>query len=339
MDIEHRIEYPDYINRVHGCWLGKCIAGTLGGLPEGLPLSMDVQCYPPLIGPMLPTDDLDMQVCWLAVLEEKGIQFTSEDLAAQCPYAPDGYAAFKQHYLRGIRQTPETTSHPHPQENMEPPIRSEIWACIAPGNPELAAELAERDARMDHAGDCMYGKQFFSAAQALAFVEPDLDACLDGALAFVPGNSRLFQLIQDVRGRCGEGHDWQAVREKLLHQYDNSEGGGMFRHIGCSLLALLCGEYDFFKSMMIATNSGFDTERTCATTGAFLGIHHAATGLMNRYDFTDQAYSLAVAALRRSDRICDLAQDVARVGIIFMKINDKTLIIGGPKAPAVPGPE
>lgn len=49
---------------------------------------------------MLPNDDLDLQVLWLEVLEKKGANFTSEDLAdifaEKCPYSPGEYAIFKK---------------------------------------------------------------------------------------------------------------------------------------------------------------------------------------------------------------------------------------------------
>jgi len=37
-------------------------------------------------------------------------------------------------------------------DEMGSPIRSEIWACLAPANPQLAARMAWMDASMDHTG-------------------------------------------------------------------------------------------------------------------------------------------------------------------------------------------
>lgn len=91
------------------------------------------------------------------------------------------------------------------------------------------------------------------------------------------------------------------------------------------------GASDFMNTMMIARHCGGDGARIYSTAGAILGIHHAATGLMNRYDIMDRAFKLGVNTKRRSDRICDLAEDVARIGIAISPHNDAVVIKGGPK--------
>ena len=92
------MNYDAYLDKVYGCWLGKCIAGTIGAPYEGAKELLDIEYTPALIEQMLPNDDLDLQVLWLSVLEEKGTAFTSDDLADaflnRCPYAPGEYAYF-----------------------------------------------------------------------------------------------------------------------------------------------------------------------------------------------------------------------------------------------------
>ncbi len=39
-------------------------------------------------------------------------------------------------------------------------IRSELWACLAPGDPDRAAAFAYEDACFDHAGDGVLAAQF-----------------------------------------------------------------------------------------------------------------------------------------------------------------------------------
>src|SRR5512133_163374 len=100
------IEYKDYLDKVYGCWIGKGVAGTIGAPYEGAKELMDLEYDPSIIENMLPNDDLDLQVLWLAVLEEKGVRFTSDDLADaflnRCKYGPGEYAYFKKNYARGI---------------------------------------------------------------------------------------------------------------------------------------------------------------------------------------------------------------------------------------------
>src|SRR6266571_4691207 len=56
------------------------------------------------------------------------------------------------------------------------------WAMVAPGDPELAADLARRAASVSHDGEAIYGAQVLAAMEAQAFVERDLGKLLDTAL-------------------------------------------------------------------------------------------------------------------------------------------------------------
>ena len=101
-----KLSWDVFLDKVYGCWLGKCISGTIGAPYEGFKGDLKVEYSPKLIENMLPNDDLDLQILWLEVLEEKGAAFTSADLAKafyeKCPYAPGEYATFKKNYELGL---------------------------------------------------------------------------------------------------------------------------------------------------------------------------------------------------------------------------------------------
>ena len=84
------LKWSTFLDKVYGCWIGKCVSGTIGAPYEGYKGILNVQYSSELIKDMLPNDDLDLQVLWLEVLEKKGANFTSEDLAdifaEKCPY-------------------------------------------------------------------------------------------------------------------------------------------------------------------------------------------------------------------------------------------------------------
>ena len=65
------ITYNDYYNRVYGCFLGKCIGGTAGGPAEGRKELLDYPLDEAILHTALPNDDLDLQILWLEVIEEK----------------------------------------------------------------------------------------------------------------------------------------------------------------------------------------------------------------------------------------------------------------------------
>src|SRR5262245_7437472 len=71
------------------------------------------------------------------------------------------------------------------------------WAMVAPGDPELAADLARRAASVSHDGEAIYGAQVVAAMEAQAFIERDTDKLLDTGLTLIP---RVFVIVCLVCG-------------------------------------------------------------------------------------------------------------------------------------------
>jgi hypothetical protein len=90
---------------------------------------------------------------------------------------------------------------------------------------------------------------------------------------------------------------------------------------------------------MLALNCGFDTDCTCATVGAIIGIVRGADYLMKKHELKDPGYVLEVKIKRRSDRIFDLAEDTCMMGLHFTKhLNEKTTIENAPEPPSIAEP-
>ena len=316
------ITYEEYFDKVYGCMIGKCVAGTAGAPYEGMKQRLNLRFSAEEADTTLPNDDLDLQVLWLEILERKGIYVTSDDLAdiflERCPYSPGEYAVFKKNYKRNIHPPMSGTyNNPYYLEGMGCPIRSEIWACISPGNMMLASELAAIDGVIDHGGNSVYAECFLAALEAEAFFNNDIRDLIEKSLLLIPETSKMYTLINDVSDWCEKFRDWETVREKIIHYYGHPDCTNVFQNMGFLLTALLKGEMDFIKTMEIAVNCGYDTDCTGATAGAVIGLILGAGKLNNLYGFSDQTYTLGVTASRRSDKISDLAEDICRVGVHF----------------------
>ena len=267
----------DYHARVIGCWLGKAVGGTLGMPLEGQDGPLDLDFYDPIPTEMLPNDDLDLQVVWACVLDKMDEPRVDRHLLAQAWLAHvefpwDEYGVALRNLKNGLK-APLSGSHDNWFSNgMGAPIRSEIWACLAPGNPELAAAYAFEDACVDHAGEGIYGEMFFAALQSLAFVESDSNALLDGALATLPPESLIRRAVEDTRAWWDETHDWRAVREWILRDYGHENFTDATMNVAFTILGWLAGEGDFSRAICIAVNCGKDTDCTGATVGALMGI-------------------------------------------------------------------
>ncbi len=157
------------------------------------------------------------------------------------------------------------------------------WAMVAPGDPELAADLARRAASVSHDGAAIHGAQIVAAMEAQAFVESDLNALIDTALRFIPDDSVIRRLIHDVRAwHAQHPDDWRATRERIVENYGYDKFGGnchMVPNHALIIHALLHGDDGFQKSLMIVNTSGWDTDCNSGNVGCLLGIKNGLAGL------------------------------------------------------------
>lgn len=149
------------------------------------------------------------------------------------------------------------------------------WAMVAPGDPELAADLARRAASVSHDGEAIYGAQVIAAMEAQAFVESDLNKLIDCALTLIPRDSTIARLIHDVRDWHAEYPDWHQARAQIQAHYGYDKFGGnchMVPNHALIHLGLLYGGDDLQRALMITNTAGWDTDCNAANVGCLLGI-------------------------------------------------------------------
>ena len=267
----------NYREKVMGCWLGKAVGGTLGQPYEGCDGPLNLTYYEPVPTDMIPNDDLDLQVLWACVLDKMENPVVDRDVLAcawlkhvDFPWDEYGVA------IRNLRNdicAPYSGSYDNWfKDGLGAAIRSEIWACLSPGSPKLAAKYAYEDACVDHAGDGIYAEQFLAALESAAFVENNIDKLLDVGLSVIPAESRLTSSVKDTRQWCAESNDWLAIRQKILDKWGNENFTDAVMNIPFAVMALLLGKGDFSKTICLSVNCGLDADCTTATVGAVLGI-------------------------------------------------------------------
>lgn len=332
--MERKLDYQQYFDKVYGCWLGKCICGTIGAPYEGMKQYIPLEYSPKLFEEMLPNDDLDLQVLWLEGLEQKGVHITSDDLAAlfseKNVFWPGEYAWFKKNYDRDICP-PYTGIYENDFyfEGMGCPIRGEIWGMIYPGNPDQAAQICQIDGTLDHHGNSVYFEQFWSSMVAASFFESSIPALLDIGMAHMPKESRAYALVRDVREWCDMEESTQRIMGRILAKYGHRDCTNSFQNIGVIVMALIKGKGDIVESTMMAVRQGFDTDCTAGNVGALLGAIIGAKRLDEEYGFKEAGYKLTLNYARKTDRVYDLAADTCRVGLHFVKEGKNPVVIEG----------
>ncbi|WP_217592223.1 ADP-ribosylglycohydrolase family protein [Cohnella sp. GbtcB17] len=270
------IDEQDYYRRVYGGWLGKNIGGTLGAPVEGSKELLHLTFYPKLPDGPLENDDLDLQLVWLHALEQYGARLTAIELGQEWvehvffPFDEYGYALTN---LRRGLTAPVAGWFNNPfTDCMGSPIRSEIWAMVAPGAPHVAAYYAYQDAIVDHAGgEGVYGEMFFAAIESAIFIETDRDRLIHIGLQHIPSTCRTAKAIHDLLRWHKEGKDWLEARRLILEHHGSSNFTDAPQNIAFTILGWLYGT-DFEDCILKAVNCGYDTDCTAATLGAILGM-------------------------------------------------------------------
>jgi ADP-ribosylglycohydrolase len=265
-------------NKIYGCWMGKNIGGTLGGPFEGRRELLDVRGYTTPPGEPLPNDDLDLQLIWLKAFQERGPRGISAAVLGEywlnyiSPYWNE-YGINKANQRMGLIPPLSGEYQNEWKHSNGAWIRSEIWACLAPGCPDIAIRYAYEDASVDHGGgEGTNAALFIAAIQSAAFVVGDRDQLIQIGLSKIPADCRVARSINVVLRAYAEGKTWQEARSLALK---DREDLGWFQapaNVAFVIIGWLYGEGDFGKSLCIAVSCGDDTDCTGATLGAILGI-------------------------------------------------------------------
>ncbi len=310
-----RAEYRD---RVYACFLGKNIGGTLGMPVEGQRETHQFTYYTPIPTEPAANDDLDLQLLWLKALEDRGPGITCRDLGAYwlqfVPVDWNEYGVGKQNMRDGF---PPPLSGQVRNERWRDSngawIRSEVWACVAPGCPSLAARYAWEDACVDHgAAEGTWAEVFTATLESAAFVEHDRDKLLDAALSYVPPNCALRVSIAAARKAYAQKLDLMAAREAVV-QASASTGWFMApQNVAFVVLGWLYGEGDFGKSICDAVNCGDDTDCTGATLGSLLGILGGTKSIPDawRKPVGEDIKNVAIAGFRPPQTLRELTDRV-----------------------------
>ncbi len=162
------------------------------------------------------------------------------------------------------------------------------WAMVAPGRPELAADLAARAGRVSHDGESVYAAQALAAMEAAAFTESDIDTLLDIGQSFIPSDSLIARMVADIRDWHRKEPDWRKARDLLDESYGyHLYGGGchVIPNHGLIVLALLYGQGEWDTSMMIVNTCGWDTDCNSGNLGCLLGIRNGLAGFGATHDW------------------------------------------------------
>ncbi len=293
----------DYAERVYAGWLGKCIGVRFGAPLEGWTyedirdnlgeLSTYVREDRDKI--FKPDDDTAFPMIMIRALEDFGAsaEISAQEMAETLlNYIGDehgtfwwgGYGMSTEHtaYLNLVNDIPAPRSGSIEQngailaEQIGGQIFSDIWGLVAPNNPILAANLAEKASSVTHDRNGIYGGRFVAAMVSLAFGESDPHGLLSLALEQIPADTeytRVIRAMMDFHAKYPD--DWHAGFAYLKANFGYDRYGGevhIIPNAGVIALGMLYGQGDFSRTLQITNMAGWDTDCNVGNVGTVMGI-------------------------------------------------------------------
>jgi ADP-ribosylglycohydrolase len=161
-------------------------------------------------------------------------------------------------------------------------IRGDYFGYITPGNKELGAEYAFRDASISHTKNGIYGEMFASAMISAAADAENVIDVIKAGLAEIPSTSRLYEAVYDIINKYENGVTEEECISFIHNKYDEFDPHNGVHTIPNALIvviALLYGSGDFGKSICLAVQIGYDTDCNGATVGSIIGIRNGMGGI------------------------------------------------------------
>lgn len=279
-NVKMKLNAAMFRDKVYACWIGKNIGGTMGTPYEGKREMLDIKGFASEAGAPLPNDDLDLQLVWLHAVEQLGPRAINAATLGEfwlsfLPPHWNEYGIGKNNMKRGLIPPLAGDYENNWKDSNGAWIRTEIWACMAPACPNLAAKYSIEDAKVDHgSGEGTYAAAFVAAMQSAAFVIGDLRKCIEIGLSVIPADCRVADSVRLVM-ECYDAGKTPTEARNTVFERNQDIGDGWFEapsNVAYTILGLLYGEGDFKKSMILAINCGDDTDCTGATVGSTLGI-------------------------------------------------------------------
>ena len=346
-------------DRIYGAWMGRICGCMLGKTVEGIrthelvPFLKETGNYPmhryiyrsdlteDIIGKykygfsgrdyadeidgMPVDDDTNYVVLAQKIVEKYGRDFTPFDVSrAWMKYQPkDAYCTAERvafcTLIKGFAP-PESAIYKNPyREWIGAQIRGDYFGYINPGDPELAAEMAWRDASISHVRNGIYGEMLIAAMLAVAAVTDDSESIILGGLSEIPYTSRLSEDVMSVVSAYKDGVCAKDCFAMIHEKYDEYSGHGWCHTNSNAMIvvaSLLYGGGDFGRSICMAVETGFDTDCNGATVGSVLGMANGIESIPEYWKkpINDTLHTsiFGVGTVKISDRVKQTMEHIAK---------------------------
>ena len=245
-----------------------------------------------------PDDDINYTIMGMLLLEDHGLDFTHdqmrrkwlENIPVHQAWGPErgmilksGIASLSNGNPPGSQWYDDAASVMNPGEELcGAMIRADAYGYACPGNPELAAKLAWKDASFTHRRTGIYGTMFAAAAMAAAPVCTERLDVFRIAQQFVPQKSRFYKIVSDSLEEVTRATDWLDGYNRIHGKYKQYAHCRIYQEAGTLINSLRFAE-NIGDGFCKQVSQGNDTDSFGATAGSILGLYFGPDALEHRW--------------------------------------------------------
>ena len=191
---------------------------------------------------------------------------------------------------------PPETSSPRLNEHYEmidAQLTTEIFGLFAPGNPELARDLASLPIQTVARYEAEDIAKFYVTMFSLASINPErsihdrIDSMSLHARYYLPDDEYPAKMYDYIRSLYESNIPWEAARDSIYKAYQIEQRHGYditSKNLYCnacfaaginfaaSLVSLFYGEGDLLETIKIGSLAGWDSDNPTATWGGLIGF-------------------------------------------------------------------
>ena len=302
--------FETYLQNTYAAWLGKLIGIRLGAPVENWTAQQIKDTYGTISGYLVDygifaaDDDSNGPLFFVrSLLEEMDEDIDVEIMGnTLLNYISDGHGFF---WWGGEGISTEDTVYQNLKKGLKPPqsgsaetngialaeqiggqIFSDCWGYVSCGNPEVAKKLAQKMSSITHDQNGIYGGVFIAVCIALAYEMSDCKEVVKQALKYIPENSDYAHVVKDILDQYEKGLEQSACLTFIQNEYGYDKYPGVCHIIpntAIMIMAMVYGENDFSKTLIMLCEAGWDTDCTCGNVGSIMGALVGLEGIDTKW--------------------------------------------------------
>lgn len=328
------LTHAEYLDRVQAIWTAQMI-GQMTGVRfehrQASALPVTPMTHLPGYAPV--DDDYYYEMVAIRAFEKYGTSLTVEQLGQQWLENNAGSWGSSEQALLLLKRGVKAPDTGHPRYNklwwtIGPQFSSDVYGALAPGMPNLAAEMARRLGHINGYAEGTDGAVFVAGMISVAFAENDPHAVVRKAAALIHPDSPYRKCLDMVIAMADSGgrpeEIFRAVDERWGIEYPATNNAVV--NGGLVATSVWFGEGDFQKTLQLAVHAAdfADTDCNAANAESVIAAMHGMKALPpdSVAELHDRIFGAKMGPLQLTppvdESISALAERTAKIGLAIV---------------------